>query len=68
MVSLTPVNFDGHSHGGSGDIMFLICHKISQDHRTKKHPNIMSMSPLRLVTLLLSLTAMDTEVVEMYYF
>ena len=68
MVSYTPVNFDGHSHGGSGDIMFLICHKISQDHGTKKHPNIMGMSPLRLVTLLLSLMAMDTVVVEMYYF
>ena len=49
-------------------LLFLICHKISQDHRTKKHPNIMSMSPLRLVTLLLSLTAMDTAVVEMYNF
>ena len=27
-----PAKFLGHSHYGSGDVMVLICHVITQDH------------------------------------
>ena len=27
--------FDGHGHSGSGVVMILICHVISQDHVIK---------------------------------
>ena len=30
-----PAKFDGHRYCGRGDMMYLVCHVISQDHETK---------------------------------
>ena len=64
MVSHTPAKFSSNRHHGTGDIMILICH-ISQDHVTKRSIKIMGRSPSRLVTILPSLVAMSTVVVEL---
>ena len=45
-VSYYPEEFGGHSHSGSGDIMFLICHMISQEHVRKGH--VAGSEPLML--------------------
>ena len=34
-VSYHLAKFGGHWHSGSGDIIILVCHVISQDHVTK---------------------------------
>ena len=34
-VSYQSAKFCGQSHSGSGDIMFLVCHVISQDRAIK---------------------------------
>lgn len=39
---------------------------ISQDYRTKNYSNMMKRSPLRLATILPSLMAISTVVVEMF--
>ena len=46
------------------DIMILVCRVISQDHVTKGWSNIMSRSPSRQATSLLSLVAIGTVVVK----
>ena len=63
MVSHTPVKFDDR-HCGSEDMMILVCHVILSDHVTKGFSNVMSGSPSRLVTILSSLVARGTVVVE----
>ena len=67
MISQPPARFGGRSHRRSGDKMDLVCHKISQDYVTKGLNVIMSKNPLRLVTILLSLVAIDTVVVEICF-
>ena len=44
--------------------MALLCHVILQDHLTKGLSNIIGRSPSRLLTILSSLVAKDTAVVE----
>ena len=34
-VAHHPFNFDGHRHCGTGDIIVLVCHVISQNTRPK---------------------------------
>ena len=63
-VSHHSAKFGGHCHCGSGNIMVLVCHVISQNHVAKRCSNIMGKSPQRLVTILSSLVAMGTLVVE----
>ena len=36
MVSNRPGTFGGQKYCGSGDVMFLICHVISQDYVTQE--------------------------------
>ena len=68
MISHTPAKFGGHRHCGSGDIKFLVCHVISQDHVTKGQSSIMGRICSSLVTILPSLVARATVVVELYCF
>ena len=35
-VSRHPAKFSGHMHSDSGNIMVLVCHKVSQDHVIKE--------------------------------
>ena len=63
MVYQTPAKFGGHRLCGSGDIMVLVSQVISLNHLIKKYSNIMG-KPTRLVTILPSLVAIGTLVVE----
>ena len=40
-----PSKFDGHTHCDIGDIMFLICHMISQGHVTKEQRDSTGTTP-----------------------
>ena len=53
-------NLGRHRYRDSGDKMFLFLYIILQDLVIKSYSNIMSKSPLRLVTILPSLVAIDT--------
>ena len=64
-VSHHPAKFCGHNHCGSGDTWFLVCHEISQGHMIKGSCDFIGRSPPRLVTVLPSLVAISTVVVEM---
>ena len=44
-MSYHPAKFDGHSHFGSGVIMILVCHLISQDHMIKGSEDFMGGTP-----------------------
>ena len=57
MVSHHPVKIGDNKHSGSED-MFFICH-------LKEQWDLISRSPSRYVTILSSLVAIDTVVVEM---
>ena len=63
MVSHTPATFGSRRCCGRGDIMVLVSHVISQDHITKGSNN-MGRRLLRLITILLSLVAIGTVLVE----
>ena len=41
-----PVKFGGHRYCGSGDIIVLACHVITQDHMIKQSCDLMGGSPL----------------------
>ena len=58
------VTFDDHMHRGGGDIMVLACHVISQDHVIKSSRGFISKSPFKGVTILPSLVAKSTVVIE----
>ena len=49
---------------GSGDIMLLVSHVISQDHRIKASCNFMGKSPSRKVIILPNLVAIGNVVGE----
>ena len=66
MVSYHPAKFGGHHKNcGSGDMMFLICHVISQGNLTQGPCDFTGWSPLRKVPSLPSLAGVGTAVVEM---
>ena len=67
MVSHTPAKCGGHRHGGSRDIMVLVCPVISQDYVTKRSSNIMGRSPSMLVTMMPSLVVIGTLVVKIRF-
>ena len=64
MVSQHPARLGGHRHCGSGDIMVSVCHVILQDHLIKGSYDSMGRSLSRKVTILPSLVAISTAVVE----
>ena len=64
MISHYPAKLDSHRHCGSADIMILVCLLFSQDHVVKESCDFMGRSPLREITISLSLVAIDTAVVE----
>ena len=66
MVNHHPAKFGGHGYCGSGDIMVLFCHVILGDDLTKGLDNFMGRSLSRWVTILPSLVAKSTVVVEMF--
>ena len=47
MESYHPAKFGGHWHCGSGDIMVLACHVVSQGHLIKGSYDLMGRSPSR---------------------
>ena len=59
-----PSKFRGHKHSCSRDIMVLACYLISQDYVIKKSYDFMGSSPSRCATILPSLEAIDTLLVE----
>ena len=63
-VSYHPAMFGGHRHCGSGNIMILVCQVISQYNVIKGSCDLIGRSPSRLVTILPSLVAIGTMVVE----
>ena len=64
-VNYHPAAFGGHRYCGSGYMMILVCHVILQDHVIKRSCDFMDRSPSRKVTILPSLVAIGTLVVEM---
>ena len=46
-VSHHPLNFDFHRHCGSGDVILLVCHLISQDDMIKQERDIMGSTSSR---------------------
>ena len=62
--SHTSAKLGSERHLGSGDIMVLVCHVISQNHVAKGVSNITDMSPYMFVTILPSLVVIGTVVVE----
>ena len=42
-----PTEFDGHKHYGSGGIMVLVCHVVSEDHMIKGSFDFIGRSPVR---------------------
>ena len=59
---LEPLKLRHHRAKFYGDIMFLVCHVISQDHVIKESSNIMG------ITILPSFLAIDIVVVEIQRF
>ena len=35
MGSYSPINSGSHRHSGNGDMMFSVCHVVSEDHVDK---------------------------------
>ena len=62
-VSQHPAKFGDHRHSGSGDIMVLICHVISQGHVMNWSYELKGRNPSRKATLLQSSVAIATLVV-----
>ena len=67
-ASYHSAKFGGHQHCGSGDIVVLVCHVILQDHMINGSCDFMSRSPSREVTILPSLGAIGTLIVEIELF
>ena len=63
-VSYHPAKFGSHMHSGSGDTMVFVCHVNLQDHVKKALNGFMVSSPSMYVTILPSLVAIGTVVVE----
>ena len=55
---LHPTNFGDHGHSGSGNIMFLAYHVISQEHVIKGSCDFMSEVPHSKITFVLSLLSL----------
>ena len=64
MVSNTPAKFGGYRDHGSGNIMVLVCHMISQGQLSKGSSNINGRNPSRLVTILPRLVVTGCVVVD----
>ena len=64
-VSYHPANFGGHRQCGSGDIMVLVCHVISQDHLINGSSDFVRRSTSKQVTTLQNLVAIVTLAVEL---
>ena len=57
-------NFGCHRHCSNRDMMVFVCHVTSQDHMIKALYDFMIRSLSRYITILASLVAIDTVVVE----
>ena len=64
MVYHHLAKFGGHRYCISRDIMFLICNVIKQGHIIKRSGDYNDRSPSRNVTILPSLVAIGTVVLE----
>ena len=60
-----PANFGDHRDCGSGEMVFLVCQVILKGPAIKGLYDFTGMRLSRSVTILLSLVATDTLVVEM---
>ena len=59
------VKFGGHRHSGRGDIIVFVCNVILQDPVIQALNDFMVRTPLGYFTIIRSLFAMGTLVVEM---
>ena len=66
-VSHHPAKFGGHRLCGIRDIMVLVCHMISQDHKIKGLCDSMGIILSRCVTILQRMVVIGTLVVEKYF-
>ena len=66
-VSHHPANSCGQRHCGGGDIMVSVSYMISHDHMIKGSCNFKGRSQSRYVTILQSLVAIGTLVVEIWF-
>ena len=60
-----PVKFGDHRHSGRGDIIIFVYNVILQDPVVQALNDFMVRTPLGYFTIIRSLLAMDTLVVEM---
>ena len=67
-VSHHSTKFSGHNQCNIGDITILVFYLILQYHFIKAPCDFVVRSPSRQVTILLSLVAIGTVVVELYWF
>ena len=67
-VSHHPAKFDGHSHSGSNDIIFLACQVTLQDQVIKGSCDFIGTSQSRQVIIWPSLVAIGTLVLEIKCF
>ena len=66
-LSHQPTKFGGHRHCSSGDIMVFVYHVTLKDHVIKALNEFMVSSPSRYVTILPSLVAIGTVMVDWRY-
>ena len=59
------IKFSSHRNCSSGDMMVLFYHLISKDHMIKRSCDFMGKTSSRQVTILQSLVAIATLVVEL---
>ena len=64
MVSHHPTKFNDQRDSSSGDTMVFICPVTLQDYAIKALSNFMVKSPTRYITILPSLVAIVTVIVE----
>ena len=64
-ISHHPTKFHGHRHCGSGDVMALSYHVMSQDHVIRESCDFMGSNSSRWAIILLSLVVIATLVVKL---
>ena len=67
-IKLNPAKFDGHSHSGSNNIIFLACQVTLQDQVIKGSCDFMGRSQSWQVIIWPRLVAIGTLVLEIKWF
>ena len=64
-LSHHPTTFHGHKRCGSGEVMVLACHVISQDHIIRRSCDFIASNLSRWATILPGLVVIATLVVKL---